>query len=78
MRSGIYLGLGRSPKHAENVALVFNPVSGLVSLQYHVVFDDDFTTVTHLQKGTVSPNWNKLVKLSTEKSTDEFYDLTKT
>jgi hypothetical protein len=73
---GIYLG--RSPTHAGNVALVLNPKTGLVSPQYHVVFDDEFTTVPHLQKGTVPPNWNKLVTSSREKSTDEFFDLTKT
>ena len=70
--------LGRSPSHASNVALVLNPKTGLVSPQYHVVFDDDFTTVPHLRKGTMPSNWETLVKNSREKSTDEFYDLTKT
>ena len=75
-RVGIYLG--RSPAHASNVALVLNPKTGLVSPQFHVVFDDDFTTVPHLRKGTVPPNWESLVQGSREKSTSEFYDLTKT
>ena len=75
-RLGIYLG--RSPAHAGNVALVLNPKTGLVSPQYHVVFDDDFTTVPHLRKGTVPSNWEKLVLGSRERSTDEFIDLTKT
>ena len=61
-----------------NVALVLNPKTGLVSPQFHVVFNDDFTTVTHLRKGTVPPNWAKLVANSGERSTEEFYDLTKT
>ena len=43
-----------------------------------MVFDDCFTTVPHLRKGTVPPNWEKLVQGSKEKSTDEFFDLTKT
>ena len=43
-----------------------------------MVFDDDFTTVPYLRKGTVPPNWSKLVTSSREKSTEEFYDLTKT
>ena len=73
---GIYLG--RSPAHAGNVALVLNPKTGLVSPQYHVVFDDDFTTVPHLQKGTVPSNWEKLVLGSRERLTDEFINLTKT
>ena len=75
-RVGIYLG--RSPAHASSVALVLNPKTGLVSPQYHVVFDDDFTTVPHLRKGTVPPNWSKLVEGSREKTTSEFFDLTKT
>jgi hypothetical protein len=35
---GVYLG--HSPFHAGSVALVFNPHTGRVSPQYHVVFDD--------------------------------------
>ena len=54
------------------------PKTGLVSPQFHLVFDDDFTTVPHLRKGTVPSNWAKLVEGSREKSTEEFYDLTKT
>ena len=61
-----------------NVALVLNTKTGLVSPQFHVVFDDDFTTVPHLRKGTVPPNWIKLIIGSQEKSTDEVFDLTKT
>ena len=51
---GIYLG--RSPFHANNVALVLNPRTGHISPQYHVVFDDDFTTVPFMSSGTVPPN----------------------
>ena len=39
--AGVYLG--HSPDHASNVALVLSLTTGLVSPQYHVVFDDDFT-----------------------------------
>ena len=42
-RVGIYLG--QSPKHARSVALVLNIKTGLVSPQFHVVFDDMFETV---------------------------------
>ena len=42
-RIGIYLG--QSPKHARSVALVLNIKTGLVSPQFHVVFDDMFETV---------------------------------
>jgi hypothetical protein len=40
--AGVYLG--HSPDHASNVALVLSLTTGLVSPQYHVVFDDDFST----------------------------------
>ena len=42
-RIGVYLG--HSPFHAGSVALVFNPTTGLVSTQFHVVFDESFSTV---------------------------------
>ena len=75
-RLGIYLG--KSLAHAANVALVLNTNTGLVSPQFHVVFDDNFKTVPHLRKVTFPLNWNKLVIGSREKSTDEFFGLTKT
>ena len=49
-----------------------------MSPQFHVVFDGDFTTAPYLRKGTVPKNWELLVQNSRERSTDEFYDLTKT
>ena len=72
-RVGIYLG--RSPSHASNIALVLNPKAGLVSPQFHVVFDDDFTTIPRLGKGTAPKNWEMLVKNSRKRSTDEFHGL---
>jgi hypothetical protein len=61
---GIYVG--RSPSHASNVALVLNPRTGHISPQFHVVFDDDFTTVKYLRKMTVPPHWAELVRSSAE------------
>jgi hypothetical protein len=46
-RMGIYVG--RSPAHASNVGLILIPRTGHVSPQFHVVYDDDFTTVPHLR-----------------------------
>ena len=43
-----------------------------------MVFDDNFETVPHLCAGTVPENWADLVTNSIEKSTDGFYDITKT
>jgi hypothetical protein len=42
-RVGIYLG--RSPQHAQSVALVLNPQTGLVSPQFHLFFDSSFQTL---------------------------------
>jgi hypothetical protein len=60
-RMGIYVG--RSPAHALNVALILNPRTGHVSPQFHVVFNDDFTTVQYLRTTTVPPHWADLVRL---------------
>jgi hypothetical protein len=75
-RLGIYVG--HSPVHAGSVALVLNPKTGLVSPQFHVVYDDNFTTVPHMRNLTVPSNWAQLVKNSSELITTEQYDLTKT
>jgi hypothetical protein len=42
-RRGIYLGV--SKHHSATVHLVLNPATGDVSPQYHVLFDDHFSTV---------------------------------
>ena len=75
-RSHIRVYLGHSPFHAGNVALVFNPSTGHVSPQYHVVFDDDFTTVQYMNEGAVPPNWADLVHHSSELATKESFVLT--
>ena len=72
-RIGIYLG--HSPCHAGSVALVFNPTTGHVSPQYHVVFDDDFSTVPYMNRGEIPPNWDELYNDNRELATDEDYDL---
>ena len=74
-RLGVYLG--HSPCHAGSVALVLNPRTLHVSPQFHVVFDDDFTTVPYLSSYDVPPNWSALLE-NAEASSDEDYDLAKT
>ncbi len=61
---GLYVG--HSPSHAANVALIFNPRTGHVSPQFHVVFDDAFTTVPYLRSSQVPPFWAELVCASTK------------
>ena len=73
---GIYVG--HSPFHAGSVALVLNPRTGHVSPQFHVVFDDHFTTVQFMEKNEVPPHWAELVENSYEKVTEENYEIART
>ena len=41
--------------------MVMNPKTGLVSPQFHLIFDENFETVPHLRAGTVPENWEDLV-----------------
>ena len=76
-RLGIYLG--KLPFHAGSVALVLNPRTGNVFPQYHLVFDDDFTTVPYLnsnaENSEVPSHWQALCESSTGRSTSESFDL---
>ena len=65
-RSHIGIYLGHSSCHAGTVALVLNLATGLVSPQYHVVFDDKFSTVPYLQSSTPPPNWISLLENNSE------------
>ena len=60
-RSRLGIFVGHSPGHASVVALVLNPRTGLVSPQYHVVFDDTFSTISHLKNEAAPSNWQYLV-----------------
>ena len=73
-RLGVYLG--HSPCHAGSVALVLNPRTLHVSPQFHVIFDDDFSTVPYLASHDVPPNWLQLVEKA-EIATENDYDLAK-
>ena len=75
-RVGVYLG--HSPCHAGSVALVLNPRTLHVSPQYHIVFDDEFSTVPFMDNGEIPAFWSDLVQRSTEDSTDAAFDLATT
>ena len=75
-RSHLGVYLGHSPCHAGSVELVLNPKTLHVSPQFHVVFDDNFSTVTYLSSHDIPPNWKELVQKS-EKTTKHDYDLEK-
>jgi hypothetical protein len=44
-RARVGINLGRSPRHPRNVTLVLSLTTGLVSPQYHVQYDNSFSTV---------------------------------
>lgn len=54
-RMGVYLG--NLPHHASTIPLVFSTTTGLVSPQFHVAFDDKFTTVKCLHNNQLPSNW---------------------
>jgi len=57
-RQGIYLGVSKS--HSSTVHLILNPETGVISPQYHCIFDDTFSTVW--SDGNFDKNlWNNLV-----------------
>ena len=57
--------LGPSAEHAQNVYLVLNPTTGLVSPQYHCQFDDFFESVRFQgPEMTVPTTWRSLSKLT--------------
>ena len=64
-RSTVGMNLGYSPKHASTVPLVLNVETGAISSQFHLVFDDLFTTVSSDSAKDQQPldheEWNKLL-----------------
>ena len=68
--------LGYSKEHATNVGLVLNLQTKRISPQFHVLFDDYFTTVRSVDDATdpvlSDIDWEKLISLvGTDKYVDE-------
>jgi hypothetical protein len=64
--------LGLSQKHASEVPLVLNLGTGSITTQFHVVFDDIFTTVPSIERETEPPeHW---VEICLENSTHIIVD----
>ena len=57
------------------MAVVWNPTTGRVSVQYYVVFDNDFTTVPYTEADTLPPNWEDLIHHSCETATAKEVEL---
>jgi hypothetical protein len=72
-RSNICVYLGYSRFHVGCVALVYNPSTGRP--QYHVVFDNDFTTVPFMEAGTIPLHWSDLVHSSLELAGKQALDI---
>ena len=63
-RKGQFLGF--SKEHASTVGLIQNIRTGFISPQYHVVFDEEFTTVTSESTMDLSEKWIDLFLNSRE------------
>ena len=63
----IYLCLSKD--HGSNVALVLNPETGKISPQYHLVFDNTFSTV-HSNGQFTADVWDSLVASNVERHID--------
>ena len=54
-RRGVFVGF--SPKHSSDVPLVLNLQTGSISPQYHIVFDDTFSTVISIDEDENPPSF---------------------
>ena len=66
--------LGRSREHSSSVGLIRNLNTGAISAQFHVVFDDHFTTVSsdYTQDNVLVPsNFKELFRFSREQHYDQ-------
>lgn len=77
-RARVGICLGHSPCHAGSVALVLNPCTLQISPQYHVVYDNEFTTAPYLCSGDVPLQWTQLCKQSMPFATEMDFDLATT
>ena len=55
---GCFMGFSRF--HSVLVGLILNPCTGSISPQFHVVYDDLFSTVHHNTELESAQQWNKL------------------
>ena len=72
-RLGMFVGF--SQVHSSLVPLVLNVNTGKISPQYHVVFDDKFSTVNSLPtEDSIDDQWARIFKLEKEFYLDLEYD----
>ena len=78
-QSGVGIYIGRSPQHAQNISLVLDRNSGLVSPQFHVEHHNDFDTVSQeqynsklqLRAGFISMRESKKIETSESSKSNE-------
>jgi hypothetical protein len=73
-RVGVYLGF--SSYYASTVPLVLSTTTGLVSPQFHVVFDDNFSTVQSFKNNQLPTNWPELFNTTATSYVDEDFTST--
>ena len=66
----VYLGI--STHHAGSVALVMNLKTRYISPQFHIVFDNDFTTTTTRITNKLPDGWDNIFKKHCETTPEEF------
>jgi hypothetical protein len=75
-RTRVGVNLGYSSKHALNVSLILNLQTGLVSPQYHCIYDDLFETTTGTQSRSIpSSQWQYKAGLTMDKPRGEDKDV---
>ena len=75
-RSRRALFVGMSPNHSSNVPLVLNLKTGNISPQFHVVFDDFFSTVMSMPEGDNPPaDWETIFNESRFQAYFDEHDL---
>ena len=63
-RSKVGIFLCHSPNHAASVPLILNTQTGMVSPQFHIIFDDNFGTVSTDKH--FSSLWQRKAKFQTD------------
>ena len=52
-----------------------SPTTGNLSLQFHVIFDNEFSTLPFLRQQRIPPHWSKIVKQSCYLAIDQAYEI---
>jgi len=78
-RRGRFLGI--SPSHSTLIGRILNLTTGRITPQYHVVYDDLYTTVPNAESGGQpdtepfrAERWNQLIQSGSERYLDEEVD----